>query len=238
MIIDILVLLVLLASALIAFIRGFIRETLTIAGVGGGLAAAFFGAPFLSPYVRGWFGVEEGVEPERLFSILPYDLVADALSYGGIFIVVVIVLSMASHVLAEAARNIGLGAIDRTLGFIFGLVRGVVLLAILYLPLYLFVDKEVKAEWFKDSRSHFYLEQSSDVLAGILPDQTIDNLSEEVKRVEEVSATQKQMELLKEQMQEGGTLPEVPKALQEGYTEDFRNQMDSLFENKQEDYNP
>jgi len=125
MVIDIIVLVILLISAGIAFMRGFIREVLTIAGVIGGLAAAYFGAPILKPHMRGWFGVEEGVVPERLFGILPYDVLADALSYGLIFIIVVTVLSFVSHSLAEWARRTGLGAIDRSLGFLFGLIRGI-----------------------------------------------------------------------------------------------------------------
>ena len=65
MIVDILVLAVLLISALIAFLRGFIREVLTITGVVGGLAAAYFGGPLLAPLMRGWLGVQEGVEPNK-----------------------------------------------------------------------------------------------------------------------------------------------------------------------------
>jgi len=44
-------------------------------------------------------------------------------------------------ILAEGAKSMGLGAVDRTFGVIFGLVRGVVLLSLLYLPVYLLVEK-------------------------------------------------------------------------------------------------
>ena len=52
MILDILVTAVLLVSAIIAFFRGLILEVLTILGVVGGLAAAYFGGPIFSPTVR------------------------------------------------------------------------------------------------------------------------------------------------------------------------------------------
>ncbi len=172
MVIDILVLVVLLISAGIAFMRGFIREVLTIAGVGGGLAAAYYGAPMLKPHMRGWFGVEEGIEPERLFGILPYDVLADALSYGAIFIVVVTVLSFVSHSLAEWARRVGLGAVDRSMGFLFGLIRGILLLGLLYLPVHLFVEQNAKADWFESSRTHFYLEKVAIAMAKYLPEET------------------------------------------------------------------
>lgn len=234
MIVDILVLAVLLISALIAFLRGFIREVLTIAGVVGGLAAAYFGGPLLAPVVSGWFGVEEGVEPERLFGVLPYDIVADVVAYGSIFIIVVITLSILSHVLAEVAQNIGLGAIDRTLGFIFGALRGVVLLGLLYLPVHLFIDDTAKNSWFENSRTHFYIERTSEALTSFLPEDAEEKAEEGLKKVEEMSNTKKKLEDLNI-LNSGKNTPTIKnEELQEpqGYDEDFRDKMDELFEEK------
>ena len=66
MIFDFIVVLAVLASALISFMRGLIREVLTIAGVvGGGAAAVFFG-PSLAPLMRDWLGAGNG---KKLFDI-------------------------------------------------------------------------------------------------------------------------------------------------------------------------
>ncbi len=174
MIFDILVLAALLISAVIAFFRGFIREILTILGVVGGLAAAYFGGPALSPVVRGWFGdggnEGEGDTAARLFGLIPYDMAADAISYGAIFIVVVIVLSVASHLLSGWAKAIGLGAVDRTFGVIFGLVRAVVILALLYLPVSLFFDRETRDGWFGDSRTYVYVDTTAGWMLALVPD--------------------------------------------------------------------
>lgn len=237
MIIDVLVLIVLLISAVIAFLRGFIREILTIAGVVGGLAAAYFGGPLLTPSMHGWLGVEPDVQPERLFGILPYDLLGSILSYGLIFIGVVIVLSILSHFLAEGAKNLGLGAIDRTLGFIFGLVRGVVLLGLLYMPVHLFIDDEAKASWFDSSRTHFYVEQTSEFLSGFLPDDAVDRAGETIDAGEELNETRKKLEDInllnggeKDQSPASdlGTLPTEA----DGYSDEFRDKMDRLFEDQ------
>lgn len=234
MIVDILVLAVLLISALIAFLRGFIREVLTIAGVVGGLAAAYFGAPLLIPFMRGWMGVEDGVEPGRLFGILPYDIVADAASYGLIFIVVVVALSVISHFLAEAAKSIGLGAVDRTFGFIFGLLRGVVLLGLLYLPVHLFIDDSSKESWFANSKTHFYLERSADALAQFVPDTNVEKAEEQIGVLEEISNTRKKLEEIK--LLKGEDAPSLPQSLPEetleGYSDEFRDKMDRLFEDE------
>ena len=170
MIIDIVVALIVLASALISFMRGLIREVLTIAGVVGGILAAVFLGPMLVPTVRDWFGAGEGEEPSKLFDIIPMEIVADATTYGVIFIAVVIVLSVASHFISGAAKAVGLGPIDRTLGVAFGIARALVLLGLVYLPFHLLMDKEKKEEIFADSKTHYFIEKTAAVMAAYLPE--------------------------------------------------------------------
>lgn len=244
MIVDILVLVVLLISALIAFIRGLIREVLTITGVFGGLAAAYFGGPLLQPHMRDWFGVEDGVEPDRLMGFLPYDIVADALSYGVIFILVVIILSIISHFLAEGVRNLGLGAIDRTLGFIFGLLRGIVILGLLYLPVHLFIDDETKEGLFEGSSTQFYLERTAEVMAEWIPESAKEKAEEGIEELEGINETRQKLEeidLLKkdgeEPLQSEPEDENSPEEIIDGYSDEFRDNMDQLFENESDNLN-
>ena len=250
MIVDIVVLAVLLISALIAFMRGLIREVLTITGVVGGLAAAYFFGPLLKPHMRDWFGVAENAaqeEPDKLLGILPYDIVADALSYGVIFIGVVIILSVISHFLAEGVRSIGLGAIDRTLGFIFGLLRGVIILGLLYLPVHLFIDDETKADVFEGSSTQFYLERTAEMIADLLPEESIEIAEEGVQELEDISETRKALEdngLLKSEEDDNEPLQTEPEnnniipESNEGYNDEFRDNMDQLFQDETDDTNP
>lgn len=253
MIVDIAVIAVLLASALISFLRGFIREALTIAGMLGGTLAAYFGGPMLAPQMRLWLGMSEGAEPEKLLGVVPVGLAADFLAYGSIFIVVVIVLSVISHFVSEGARAIGLGSVDRTLGVIFGLARGVVLLSLVYLPFYVLMGKDSKESWFKESKTIFYLDQTSAVMAGLLPQETMKMLESNAGKVASKDGDEQSrpIDLLK-----GGSVdtilnaaknaaggPGTPPAQQQsapspqqqqgaGYTEEFRQDMDKLFEDK------
>lgn len=243
MIIDIIVLIVLLISAGIAFIRGFIREVLTIAGVVGGLAAAYMGGPHLSVYMRGWLGVDPEAEtPQKLFDIIPYTLLADILSYGAIFIIVVIVLSIISHVLAESVKSIGLGAVDRTLGVIFGLLRGIILLGILYLPAYALIDKETRDGWFSGSRTHFYIEKTAGVLSEFLPDDTMAKTEDSAKK--QTQETLENMNILpkKDANNSSSEGTDEQNSKPSGYDENFRQKMDELFEQgknrKPSAYNP
>lgn len=229
MIIDIIVGLVVLASALISFMRGLIREVLTIAGVVGGILAAVFVGPVFAPIVRDWFGVTPDSE-EKLFDIVPMEIVADAVAYGVIFLIVVIVLSVASHFISGAARAIGLGPVDRTLGVFFGVARGLILLGLLYLPFHLIMSDDKKQEYLGDSHSFYIVEKISAAMAHYLPE------SDEVK--EEIDA--KTDGLIKQKLEEqnllGGAKKEEPKpatetpaAQGEGYNDQQREKLDELF---------
>lgn len=272
MIVDVIVIAVLLVSALISFLRGVIREILTIAGVVGGSVAAYFGGPVFSPFMREWVasfgesgaveataeagakGAEAAAEAGKLFGVLPYDVVGDVMAYGMVFIVVVGALSVLSHFLAEAAKSIGLGPVDRTLGFVFGLARGVLLLGLVYWPISLVItDDALKEQWFGDSKTHFYLEKTSQVIAGVFPQSALDEASRGIEAVSEADKTRRKLEeinLLKgsgapkagagaETPSQEGMRSAEPDAApstgapstpsKDGYTEEFRDQMDHLF---------
>lgn len=169
MIFDIVVILALAASAAIAYLRGFTREFLTILGIVGGLAAAYIFGPMFQPLVRGFFGAQDGPDAARFLDLIPYPLIADVLTYGTIFVLVVVVLSLFSHWLSEIISNIGLGPVDRVAGVAFGLARGVVLLSILYLPVHLIIEDPVKAEWFKGSRTQGYIAGAAESIASAVP---------------------------------------------------------------------
>ncbi len=229
---DLVILGVLLVSAVFAFLRGFIREVLTILGVVGGLAAALAFGKQLVPLMSDWIGVDpKAEEPQMLMGVVPYTIVAEVLAYGSIFLVVVIVLSVVSNLLAGWARTIGLGAIDRTLGVIFGIARGVLVLAVLYLLPYLLFEPESRKDWFKDSRLMVYIEQTSAWLAEFLPDSVKDTNPANVgdKANELTKATRdklKDLDLLKGDEEDKPALnPD-----EEGYGHDTRQDMQELIE--------
>lgn len=241
MIIDILVLIVLALSALIAFLRGFIREVLTIVGVLGGLIAAYHGGPVLLPLMEGWLGVDPNAEePQRLFDIIPYTYVAQFLAYGSVFVIVVVILSIISHMIAEAVKSIGLGAVDRSFGVVFGLLRGILLLGILYLPVHLTIDDKTVDEWFDGSRTHVYIKATAEAISQYLPEEAKESLEKQIEdgaaEAEEggnaVRGTLERLDLLNGQNKDNetdGTQQELPQ--EKGYQENQRNEMDKLFEN-------
>ena len=167
---DIIIVAIMLISAGVAFFRGLIREVLTLAGVIGGVFVALIFGDNLIPTMEGWLGVGESEEPKELFGLIPYEFLAAVLAYGAVFLAFVIALSILSHFLSKAASAIGLGPIDRTLGILFGLARGLLLLAILYMPLYLTFSDEAKEEWFGNSKLIPYIEMTSAEISSYFTD--------------------------------------------------------------------
>jgi membrane protein required for colicin V production len=116
--VDFAVLGVLLVSALLAFLRGFVREILGI--------AAWIGAAWLA------MGTFHSLEPPvRRF--IPDVAIADPVAFGAIFLVALIVFSLIAGLLGRLARLSALGGLDRSLGIVFGLLRGAALVIAAYI---------------------------------------------------------------------------------------------------------
>ena len=169
MIVDLIILATFLVSVLIAFFRGFIKEVLTVIGMGGAVVAAFFFAPTVEPFLLDLFIDPAAEEPARLFGVVPYSLVAKLAAYGGVFMLFSLILSLLSHTLSRAAENMGLGPTDRALGGLFGFIRAGILIGLLYLPMYYFLEAEQKQAWFGQAHSFAYLEWSAKTIDAILP---------------------------------------------------------------------
>ncbi|HTW27581.1 MAG TPA: CvpA family protein [Acetobacteraceae bacterium] len=116
--VDLAALAVLAISALLAFMRGLVREVLGIGAWIGAGAAAYYGLPLAKPQAHAWFGGAYWVDPATL---------------AAIFIVSLIVLMFVAHVIGRAVRFSPLGGLDRTLGLVFGLARGAAVVILAYI---------------------------------------------------------------------------------------------------------
>ena len=116
--VDLAVLGVLAISALLAFIRGFAREVLGIGAWVGAILAAVWAFPYARPHVRNWLGAPDLVDP---------------VTFGAVFIVVLLILLVISSWIGSLVRRSVLGGLDRTLGLVFGLVRGAAVVVIAYI---------------------------------------------------------------------------------------------------------
>lgn len=109
---------VLVLSMVVGFVRGLVLELLSLAG----WFAAWFGAiwlePVIAPWLQGWFNIEAGSALNR----------GAAFVVG--FVVVLIVWGLAARLLAMLVKATPLKPLDRLLGAMFGLLRGLVVLLV------------------------------------------------------------------------------------------------------------
>jgi membrane protein required for colicin V production len=117
--------LITLLSALLAYSRGFTREIFAIGGWIIAALAAFYFAPMLKPLME-----ELPVVGGFLASSCVIAMIA---AFSLIVAAVLLVLSVFMPLFSAAIQDSALGPIDRVFGFLFGVVRGVVLIGIAYL---------------------------------------------------------------------------------------------------------
>lgn len=134
---DLAILLLLVISSLIGVLRGFIKEVLSLVNWGAALAVAFL---FKTP----------------LATALPFPadtalLVREMGAAALLFFATLIIGVLLVHALGELVNATGLSGTDRTLGVLFGLARGlVIVMAILvFLPALMPVES---SSWWMESR--------------------------------------------------------------------------------------
>lgn len=152
---DLVVLGVVFVSALLAMMRGLTREVLAIASwVAAAIVAYLFYKPVL-PYVQQY---------------ITHPMISLAIAVGAVFIVTLIVVSLITVRISDFILDSRIGALDRTLGFIFGAARGALICIIGFVFFTWLVPADKQPEWVKASKSRPYLERSGDSLRAMLPD--------------------------------------------------------------------
>jgi membrane protein required for colicin V production len=121
-IVDGIVLALIAVSAVLAYARGLVRESLSIAGWIVAALAGFSFAPMAEPLVR---------EIPVLRDIIGTSCELGVLAgFAAVFAVALILVSIFTPLIAGAVHNSAIGPVDQGLGFLFGIVRGVLLVVI------------------------------------------------------------------------------------------------------------
>jgi len=116
--VDLVVLAVLGISGLLAFLRGFVREVLGLMAWLGAIYVAMGTFHLVQPSFRSWID-----NPD----------IADPVAFAVVFLVALAGFSLVAMLAAKLVRNSGLRSLDRTLGLVFGLVRGAAVVVAAYI---------------------------------------------------------------------------------------------------------
>ena len=120
-IVDGVVALIVVVSAVLAYSRGFVRETLSILGWVVAAVLAYIFAPKAEPLVREIPVVGDFLDSCEL------SLIA---AFAGVFAIALVLVSIFTPLFSSAVQRSAVGGLDQGLGFLFGVLRGLVLIAI------------------------------------------------------------------------------------------------------------
>ncbi len=123
-IIDGIVAVIIVLSALLAYSRGLVRETLAIAGWVAAAILGFIFAPQVEPLVKEIPLVGDFISDSCELGMIT--------AFGAVFAVALIVVSLFTPLFSSIVQRSALGGLDQGLGFLFGVVRGILLVAIAF----------------------------------------------------------------------------------------------------------
>ena len=164
---DIILLAVMLISGLLALIRGFMREILSIGAWIIAALVTLYAYAKLLPVAKGYFNS---------------DMVAAGVSAGGIFLGTLLIVSIITARVSDMVLDSRVGALDRTLGFLFGLGRGLIIVVVAFLFFAWLVPDRSQPEWVRSAKSKVVLQNTGQWLMSMLPDDPESTILKRLKK--------------------------------------------------------
>lgn len=164
---DIIVLAVMLLSGLLAMIRGFMREILSIAAWATAAVATLYAFPRLLPQAKTYFN---------------NDTIAAIAVIAGVFIGTLVIATIITSRISDMVLDSRIGALDRTLGFLFGLGRGLLIVVVAFLFFAWLVPDKQQPDWVRTAKSLSVLQSTGNWLMSMLPDDPETTILKRLKR--------------------------------------------------------
>src|SRR5579863_6646872 len=164
---DIALIVVMLISGLLAMVRGFMREVLSITAWILAAAATLYSYGKLIPYAKEYFNS---------------DIVATAAVVGGVFLITLLVVSVLTIRISDMVLDSRVGALDRTLGFLFGLGRGLIIVVVAFVFFNWLVPERSQPDWVKNAKSLVVLKRTGDSLISMLPEDPESTILNKLKK--------------------------------------------------------
>ena len=152
--IDILIASILVISILIGFFRGAIKEILTV--------VSWIGAIFLTILL---FPLGKSI----ISNFVQQPLLIDLITYVIVFVVFLVVLSAFTCILSSIIKSSALAMPNRLCGILFGIVRGVLILAVLDFGISQYILQDYE-EYVKQSKLRPYIKDTSKMIFIMLPE--------------------------------------------------------------------
>jgi membrane protein required for colicin V production len=211
---DIFLLAVMLISGLLAMIRGFMREVLSIAAWICSAAATLYAYPRVMPVVKGYVN---------------NDIVAAGVTVAGVFLLTLIIVSVLTVRISDKILDSRIGALDRTLGFVFGLARGLLIVVVAFIFFDWLVPAKSQPSWVGNAKSRVVLKGTGDWMISLLPE---DPESTILKRLKRPKGDEGEDSGTPEQRTDGRPGTTLGQADQQGYNRTDRSNMRQLIDGR------
>jgi membrane protein required for colicin V production len=178
---DGIVLVVVLLSAILAMYRGLLREIFSVASWVVAAYAAYKLHPLALPYLEPYIAQKP---------------VALGIAAGSIFLVVLILVSYVTMRISDFVLDSSLGPLDRSAGFLFGAARGVLLLVVAMLFFNFFAPNEAQQpKWVSGAKSKPVLDMLGQRLVAALPENAEESIMKLLrKKRDDTSPTEPETE--------------------------------------------
>lgn len=207
---DVAVIAVLAVSGILAIARGFVHEVLSIVGWVGAFFAAMYGTPLLKPLMM-------QVIDDEFFASLALGAL--------IFISALIVLSMLTKSISRRVKDSALGPLDRSLGLLFGFLRGAVIICLAYIALEWVMPSDEQGPWVREAKSIQMVEIGANALKSLAPNG--DETAADKKQTEQTTKDKVQ-QMFKDAINPKAETPVGKNG--DGYGTNERKELDRLFE--------
>jgi len=163
-----------LLSGVLAYSRGFVREAMAIVGWIGATVVAFIFADQVEPLIRQIPILGDFIGDSCELAIIA--------AFAAVFAVALVVVSIFTPLFSTVIQRSALGGIDQGLGFFFGVLRGVLLVAVAFFVYdTIFASQEFAA--IDDSRSAQVFAQLTDRIEAQNPEQALGWITEQYQQL-------------------------------------------------------
>ncbi len=208
---------IVLVSGVFALMRGFVHEVLSVTAWVGAAFAALYGLPHARPLAQRY------IEQAWL---------TDAVAAGAIFLVTLVLLSLVTHAIAKRVRDSALNSLDRSLGFVFGAVRGAVIVCLAYMVAAWLIEPGEEPDLLAEARTRPLMETGARMIEAAIPAE-YGRFEDDARRTAgDARKLRDANEVLKDYIPRPASAPSAQPAAPR-YDRDQQRELDRLIQNNQ-----
>ncbi len=162
-VVDVLIGLLVIVSAYLAMVRGLIRELLALGSWAVAFFAAFAFAPMLQPVLTGAPVIGSYLREDCNLSMV----VAFVIVFG----VALVAAGVLIWILSGSIRNTALSLFDQGAGFIYGALRGLVLVAVIYIAYQEIIPPDDRYGFVQNAYTIGVVESAAEIIRSIVPNE-------------------------------------------------------------------